>query len=150
MRPVPKAAADAAAALPPEMLDLLEGRALAHLATVRADGTPHVTPVWIDHDGGDLLVNVRVDRVKAANLRRRRVAAISIVDPGNPYRYLTVTGEVTGWTEKGWQEHMNALARRYMGLSAYPWFFSGERRLIFRITPRRVYFERGDEDIPET
>lgn len=150
MPAVPEAAPDAAAALPPEMLDLLEGRALAHLATVRGDGRPHVTPVWIDHEGGDLLVNVRVDRVKAANLRRRRVAAISVVDPENPYRYLTVTGEVTGWTEEGWQEHMNSLALRYMGLPSYPWFFAGERRLIFRITPRRVYFERGDEEIPES
>ena len=136
LRPMPTAK------IPPSMIDLLEGTALAHLATTRRDGTPHVTPLWIDHEGDVILVDVRVDRVKAANMRERPAVALSIVDPGNPYRHLDITGNVVSWTEEGWREHMNALARRYMGTD-YPWFFEGERRAIFRIEPTGVHYETG-------
>ena len=98
-------------AIPPEFIDLLEGEALGHLATVRADGTPHVTPLWVDHDGDTLLVNVRLDRVKAANMRERPAVALSVVDPRNPHRFLAVSGKVVSWSEDGWREHMDALSR---------------------------------------
>jgi PPOX class probable F420-dependent enzyme len=130
--------------IPDALMDLLETDALGHLATIRANGTPHVTPLWVDHDGDTVLVNVRLDRVKAANMRERPAVAISIVDPRNPYRYLAITGEVVSWSEDGWQEHMNVLSRRYMKLDRYPWFFPGERRAIFRIKPTHVYYETGD------
>jgi PPOX class probable F420-dependent enzyme len=133
-----------AAHIPAAIMDLLETDALGHLATVRADGTPHVTPLWVDHDGDTVLVNVRLDRVKAANMRERPDVAISIVDPRNPYRYLAITGRVVTWSEDGWQEHMNELSRRYMKLDRYPWFFPGERRAVFRIEPTHVYFEAGE------
>jgi PPOX class probable F420-dependent enzyme len=132
------------ARIPAEFMDLLEGEALGHLATIRADGTPHVTPLWIDHEGDTVLVDVRVDRVKAANMRARPAVAISIVDPRNPYRYLAMTGVVVSWSEEGWREHMNKLSRRYMKVETYPWFFPGERRAIFRIQPTHVYFDKGD------
>jgi PPOX class probable F420-dependent enzyme len=139
----------APARIPAALMDLLEGDALAHLATVRADGTPHVTPLWIDHDGDTLLVNVRVDRVKAANMRERPAVAISIVDPRNPYRYLSITGVVVSWSEEGWREHMDELSRRYMKVARYPWSFPDERRAIFRIAPKHVYFEMGDAETGE-
>jgi len=133
-----------AAHIPAVLMDLLETDALGHLATVRANGTPHVTPLWVDHDGDTVLVNVRLDRVKAANMRERPDVAISIVDPRNPYRYLTITGRVVSWSEDGWQPHMNELSRRYMKLDRYPWFFPSERRAIFRIDPTHVYYETGE------
>jgi PPOX class probable F420-dependent enzyme len=132
------------AVISPKMIDLLERDALAHLATLRSDGTPHVTPLWIDHDGNTILVDVRVDRVKAANMRERPAVALSIVDPRNPYRHLDITGKVVSWSEDGWRDHMNALARRYMKTD-YPWFFEGERRQIFRIEPTNVHYESGDD-----
>jgi PPOX class probable F420-dependent enzyme len=103
-----------------------------------------VTPLWIDHDGDTVLVNVRVDRVKAANMRERPAVAISIVDPRNSYRYLAITGVVSSWSEDGWREHMDKLSRRYMKVDRYPWSFPGERRAIFRIEPTHVYFETGE------
>lgn len=135
---------DANPHIPSALIDLLESDALGHLATVRANGTPHVTPLWVDHDGDAVLVNVRLDRVKAANMRERPDVAISIVDPRNAYRYLAIAGRVVSWSEDGWQEHMNKLARRYMKVDRYPWFFDGEQRAIFRIVPTNVYFEMGD------
>lgn len=125
------------------MVDLLEGEALAHLVTLRPDGRPHVTPVWVDHEGGDILVDVRSDRLKAANMQARPDVALSILDPRNPYRYLSITGVVTGWSEDGWRDHMDRLAQRYMKQDNYPWASPEERRLIFRIRPTRVFFERG-------
>ena len=133
----------APAQIPQDMIDLLETDALGHLATIRADGTPHVTPLWIDHDGDTILVDVRVDRIKAANMRERPSVALSIVDPRNPYRHLDIIGRVVSWSEDGWREHMNALARRYMKADTYPWFFEGERRQIFRIQPTGVHYEKG-------
>jgi PPOX class probable F420-dependent enzyme len=130
--------------IPPEMIDLLESDALAHLATVRSDGTPHVTPLRIGHDGNTILVDVRVDRVKAANMRDRPAVALSIVDPRNPFRHLDITGKVVSWSEEGWRDHMDALARRYMNVD-YPWFVEGERRQIFRIEPTHVHYESGDD-----
>src|ERR1700730_897775 len=135
---------EAPAGIPAALVDLLEGDALGPLATIRANGTPHVTPMWIDHDGDVVLVNVRLDRVKAANMRERPDVAISIVDPRNPYRYLAITGRVASGWEAGWQKHMNKLARRYMKVERYPWFFAGEQRAIFRIVPTHVYYEMGD------
>lgn len=141
---------DTPAHIPTALMDLLESDALGHLATVRANGTPHVTPLWIDHNGDTLLVNVRLDRVKAANMRERPAVAISIVDPRNPFRYLAITGRVVSWSEDGWREHMDELSRRYLKVARYPWFFPGERRAIFQIAPTHVYYEMGDAEVTET
>ena len=122
-------------------MDLLEADALGHLATTRADGTPHVTPLWIDHDGDAVLVNVRLDRVKAANMRERPAVAL--------YRYLAISGRVVSWSEDGWRQHMDALSRRYLKVDQYPWSFPGERRAIFRIEVTRVYYETGDVEVAE-
>ena len=135
--------------IPAELMDLLEADALGHLATTRADGTPHVTPLWIDHDGDAVLVNVRLDRVKAANMRERPAVALSVVDPKNPYRYLAISGRVVSWSEDGWRQHMDALSRRYLKVDQYPWSFPGERRAIFRIEVTRVYYETGDVEVAE-
>jgi PPOX class probable F420-dependent enzyme len=127
------------------MMDLLEGDALGYLATIRRDGSPHVTPLWVDHDGNTVIVDVRVDRVKAANMRERPAVALSIGDPRNADRHLDITGRVVSWSEDedSWREHMNRLARRYLKVAEYPWFFEGERRQIFRIEPTGVHYEKG-------
>ena len=124
------------------MVDLLEGNALGYLATIRRDGSPHVTPLWVDHDEDIVLVDVRLDRVKARNMIARPAVALSIGDPRNADRHLDITGKVVSWSEDGWHEHMDQLSRRYMGKD-YPWFFEGERRAIFRIEPRGVHYEEG-------
>ena len=136
------------AAIPEAFDDLLEGRALAHLATIRPDGRPQLTPVWIDREGELLLVNARADRVKTANMLARPAVAISIVDPENPYRYLSIEGIVESAGEEGSLAHMDRLSRRYLGLERYPWAAEGERRVLFRIRPLRVIAEPGEVTIP--
>jgi PPOX class probable F420-dependent enzyme len=135
--------------IPEAFHDLLASDAVATLATLRADGTPHLTPVWIDVDEGDLLVNARDDRVKATHMRRRPEVAVCVVDPRNPYRYLSVNGVVESVSEEGAPEHMDSLARRYLRVRRYPWAAPGDRRLIFRIRPTRVIADSGEVDVPD-
>jgi anthraniloyl-CoA monooxygenase len=126
--------------IPWEFLDLFRKRAFAHLATLMGDGTPHVTPVWVDYDGRHVLVNSVAGRLKDTNMDKRRHVAIEIPDPDNPNRYLAVRGPVVEITEEGADQHLDRLARRYLGLDHYPasWRLPGEVRRIYRILPRRV------------
>jgi PPOX class probable F420-dependent enzyme len=136
------------ASIPVEFLDLLTSRALAHLATMRPGCTPQITPVWIDHEDGLLLVSAREDRVKTANMLARPAVAISIVDPGNPYRYLAIEGIVESAEEDRDLAHMDKLSRRYLGVDRYPWGVEGERRVLFRIRPLKVSADAGKVAIP--
>jgi PPOX class probable F420-dependent enzyme len=140
---------EVAAVIPAEFEDLFHGSALAQLGTLRSDGTPHLTPIWIDLEGDRLLVNTRVDRVKAKHMQQRPDVAVCIVDPADPYRYITVTGVVDSVEEADAMAHMDRLAARYLRVSKYPWAKPGELRLVFRVRPTRVSFDRGGADVPE-
>ena len=126
------------AAIPVEAMHLLEGRAFAHIATAMADGSPQVSPVWIDHEEGIVLFNTAEGRLKAKNLRRDPRFAISVVDPDEPYERLLIRGRAVEITDEGADEHIDALARRYQGVDKYPGRKPGEVRLIVRIRPERV------------
>ena len=135
--------------IPTEFEDLFHGDALAQLATLRSDGTPHLTPIWIDLEGDRVLVNTRADRVKANHMQQRPEVAVCIVDPADPYRYITVNGVVDSVDEAGAMAHMDHLAARYLRVAKYPWAKPDERRLLFRVRPTRVSFDRGGDDVPE-
>lgn len=131
-----------AVALPEAYLDLFEGRALGHLATIMPDGSPQVTPVWIDREGSFLLVNTAKGRVKSDNMERRPHVAVEVMDGAQPYRYLSVRGRVVEAIEGDRAEaHIDALARRYLGVDAYPETnrAPGEKRVIFKIEPTSVH-----------
>jgi len=123
--------------IPEEFLDLFKKRSFAHLATLEPDGTPHVTPVWIDYDGQYIIVNSAKGREKDRNLRERRAVALSILDPDNPYRYLALQGHVVEITEEGAREHIDKLAQRYRGTPKYGGPSSQVRR-IYKIRPERI------------
>ena len=126
-------------AVPEAYSDLLTTKkAFATLATLNADGTPQVTPVWFDWDGSRLRINTAKGRLKDKNLRRTPAVALSIMDPDNPYRYVQVKGRVAGVTESGADAHIDSLAKKYLGQDTYPYRKSGEVRVIFTITPDRV------------
>ena len=127
------------AAIPQGFRDLLESKkAFAHIATVGADGAPQVTPVWIDFDGANIRFNTARGRVKDKNLQRNPRVAISIQDPENPYRYLQIRGRVTGMTEKGADDHIDALAKKYLGQDRYPFRREGQQRIILKIRPEKI------------
>ncbi len=102
------------------------------------DGTPQVTPVWIDFDGNHLLVNSARGRQKDKNMERNPAVSLSIMDPDNPYRYLEVRGRVAEITEEGAEEHIDKMAKKYMGVDKYPLRSPGERRVLYKIEPEHT------------
>ena len=127
-----------AAIIPEKFRDLLTKKAFASLATVMADGSPQVTPVWFDYDGTHLRVNSAKGRVKDRNMRRNARVALSIMDPENPYRHLAIRGRVEEITETGADAHIDSLSKKYLGKDRYPNRRPGEVRVIYRIRPERV------------
>ncbi len=127
-----------AATLTEDQRRLLEKPNFAHLTTLRPDGSPHATVVWVDLDGDDILVNTAEGRVKTRHLRDDRRVALSVHDEENPYERVCVTGQVVEMTHEGADEHIDALAKKYMGQDRYPGRAPGEQRVILRIRPERV------------
>jgi PPOX class probable F420-dependent enzyme len=120
-------------------LDLFQKKALAQLATLMPDGSPHVTPVWCDYDGRHVVINTAKGRVKDRNMRRDPRVGLDIVDPDNPYRHLSIRGRVVSIDEHGADEHIDKLAKKYLGQDRYTRSAPGEVRVIYRIEPERTF-----------
>ena len=117
----------------------LDGPNFASIATAMPDGAPHVSTVWVDVDGDDVLVNVNEQRVKTSNVRRDPRVAISVFDQqDDPYEQVTIRGTVVDITAEGADTHIDRLAKKYLGVDVYPWHDPAEQRLILRIRPDRV------------
>src|SRR6476619_3167235 len=124
-------------AIPGNFRDLFDKKAFGHFATIMQDGTPQVTPVWCDFDGKHVRVNSAVGRVKDKNVRRNPNVAIELQDPDNPYRYVSVRGKVVEITQDGADDHIDALAKKYLGKDKYPGRRPGEVRVMYKIRPER-------------
>ncbi|MGH8142051.1 MAG: PPOX class F420-dependent oxidoreductase [Steroidobacteraceae bacterium] len=124
--------------IPQSHLDLFAKKAFAHLATLMPDGQPQVTPVWVDYDGHYVLINTAQGRQKDKNLQRDRRVALSIQDPDNPYRYLEVRGRVAERTLSGADQHIDALALKYVGQQRYTRSRPDEVRVIYKIEPEHI------------
>lgn len=118
---------------------LLDGKNFAFLATLNKDGSPQVTPTWVDTDGDFVLVNTAIGRVKEKNVKRDRRVTVALLDQANPYSYTTIRGrvveEVTG---KLADDHIDKLAKKYLGVDKYPNRQPSEQRIIFKIAPDHV------------
>jgi PPOX class probable F420-dependent enzyme len=123
--------------IPEKYLDLFQKPAFGHLATLMPDGSPQVTPLWVDYDGTYLIVNSAKGRQKDRNMRRDARVAVEVHDPQNPYRYVSVRGRVAEITEKGAEESIDALAVKYTG-AKYANHRPGEVRVIYRIEPLHI------------
>jgi PPOX class probable F420-dependent enzyme len=126
------------ASIPDKYLDLFRKPAFASLATVMPDGRPQVTPVWVDYDGSNILVNTAEGRQKDRNLRRNPEVALAIMDPDNPYRYLQIRGKVVEVTNSGADSHIDKMAKKYLGKDKYPFAQPGEKRVLFKIVPEKT------------
>jgi PPOX class probable F420-dependent enzyme len=124
--------------LPDKYADLLSNKkAFANLGTLNSDGSPQVTPVWVDYDGKHVRVNSARGRLKDKNIARDPRVSLSIQDPENPYRYLEIRGKVVEATEKGADDHINSLAKKYLDKDVYPFRQPGEKRVIYKIEPHK-------------
>ena len=122
-----------------EHIKLIQGKNFGFLGTVNRDGSPQVTPVWIDTDGEFLLVNTAIGRVKERNTRKDSRVAVSIAKQDDPYNWITVSGRVVEWIEGTTAEdHIDKLANKYTGAKKFTKNNPSERRVIFKIKPERV------------
>jgi PPOX class probable F420-dependent enzyme len=123
--------------IPEKYVDLFRKPAFASLATLMPDGSPQVTPVWVDYDGKHVLFNSAQGRVKDKNVRRDPRVSLAIQDPENPYRYLEVRGRVVEITKNGADEHIDKLSKKYLG-KPYPYRKPSEVRVLYKIEPQHV------------
>jgi PPOX class probable F420-dependent enzyme len=126
------------ASIPDQYKDLFSKPAFASLATVMPNGSPQVTPVWVDYDGKHIIVNTAKGRQKDKNLRRDPHVSLAVIDPDNPYRYAEIRGHVAEVTETGAAEHIDKMAKKYLGKDKYPFAQPGEVRVLFKIEPEKI------------
>lgn len=127
-----------AESIPDQYADLFVKPAFGHLGTLMKDGSPQVTPVWVDYDGKYVRFNSALGRVKDKNIRRDPRVSISLQDPTNPYRYLEIRGKVVEITQTGADDHINKLSQKYLGKPVYPFRQPGEVRVLYKIEPQKV------------
>lgn len=121
-----------------DLLDLLDKKGFAHMATVGTDGALHTSPVWYDWDGEYVLVSHTKERQKYRNVVKDPRVALSILDPENPYRYLEIRGVVEEIVDDPDKTLIHKLAKKYRDLDAYPYDGPGDNRVIFKIKPRKA------------
>jgi PPOX class probable F420-dependent enzyme len=124
--------------LPDPWKALLKKPVFIHLTTIMPDGSPQVSPVWVDMDGEAVVVNSVHGRQKDKNIRRDPRVAFSVTDPDNPYKSLLVRGKVTKITEDGAEAHIDAMAKKYLGKDKYPFSKPGDKRVLYRIEPQSI------------
>ncbi len=131
-----------AAQIPESHRDLLDGPVVVILITVMPDGQPQATPVWCNTDGNTILINSARGRQKDRNLANNPKVTVFAMDPKNPFRWIEVRGTVVEITENGALDHINALAKLYVGADDYYSFNPGakgkETRVIYKIEPVKV------------
>ena len=125
---------------------LLQEPQLAHFVTLMADGSPQVTPVWVDvePDGSAILINTAEGRVKAQNVERDNRVAVSVADSANAWRYVLARGTIVERRHEGADAHIDRLAKKYLGKDTYPFRREGEQRVTLAIKPHHV-IEMGTE-----
>jgi PPOX class probable F420-dependent enzyme len=110
---------------------------LGVVAALRGNGTVHQTVVWVDWDGGHVLLNLNTERAKLEHLRRDPRVSVLVLDRGNPFRWIAVDGRVAEITPDGAYEHIVRQAGVYLGRESYQ-LQPGEQRILVRIAPDRI------------
>ncbi len=126
------------ATLTPGVKKLFQEPNFAHLATLMPDGSPQVTPVWVELDGDRIIVNTAEGRAKPRNVRRDPRVAVSIISQANSYAHATVRGRVVQITHDGADDGIDRLAKKYLGQERYPFRQPQEQRVVLVIEPERV------------
>ncbi len=126
-----------AIALPQSVKKIVQDKAYGHVITFNADGKPQVTMVWMDVEGDEVLFNTAEGRLKPKNLRRDHRVIISVQDRNDPQSYMVFHGKASV-TEAGADEHIDKLAKRFLGADKYPFRRLGEKRLVVRVKVDRI------------
>lgn len=124
----------------PNIKELFERKNFAFLSSLMKDGSPHVTPTWVDIEDDNILINTAIGRIKQKNVSRDPRIALAIIDQDNQYEMVTVRGKVTDQiTGDVAEKHIDKLAKKYINLEKYPRRLKGEQRVILRIRPEKIF-----------
>ena len=121
---------------------LLQDKNFAFLSTLMSDGSPQVTPTWIDVEDDVVLINTAEGRIKHKNISKDPRVAISIVDRNNPYNMVTIRGKVIEQTNQDADEHIDKLAKKYLGVDRYPGRSPNEKRIILKVKPETIFLQQ--------
>jgi len=121
--------------------ELLKAKNFAHIGTVRADGSVQVSPTWVDLQDGRPVVNSAEGRAWVRNLERDPRITLEVENTENPYEYVEIRGRVAEITREGADEHIDSMAKKYLGQDEYPYRQEGEQRVIIRVEPEHVYLQ---------
>ncbi len=124
----------------PEVEKLFKDKNFASFATMMEDCSPQVTPVWVDYENGNILINTAEGRAKVRNVTKNPKVAVSVTDSTNPYTMVSVRGRIVEQTNQGADEHIDKMARKYLGAERYPFRAPGERRVLLKIRPESVIY----------
>lgn len=117
---------------------LVDAKNFAHVATLNEDGSPQNSPVWVEMDGDDVLINSETTRLKVRNLRRDPRVSLSVLNMENPYQYVEIRGRVKEVTPTGGFEGIDRLSAKYVGQPNYQGNRPGDVRVVIRIEPLHV------------
>jgi len=120
-------------------IDLLKGKNLVFIATLMKDGSPQLSPVWADYEDGFVMVNTAEGRIKHKNVLNDTRVAVSVVANENPLDMTTIRGKVVEILPDYDYVHINKLTKKYMGIENYPLRREGEKRIVFKIKPDKVF-----------
>jgi len=118
---------------------LLNGKNLVFLATIMADGSPQVTPVWGNFADSYILINTAEGRIKHKNILRDPRVAISVVDAKNPLDMTSIRGDVVEILPDYEYKHADFLTKQYMGKEKYPFKQLDEKRITLKIEPKKIF-----------
>jgi PPOX class probable F420-dependent enzyme len=119
-------------------VELLQGKNFCHVATLRPDGSVHGVPVWVDVQDGRVVLNTAEGRAWQRNLERDPRVTLTVQNMENPYEYLAIRGRASAPTTDGADEHIDAMAKKYMDKDEYPMRQPGEQRVIILVEPEHV------------
>ena len=114
------------------------------VTTLREDGSPHATIVWVDVEGDKVSFNTALGRAKPKHLKHDPRASVLMVDPNNSYKWVAVSGPAE-LTEEGADAQIDKLAKKYLGKDEYPWRNPEETRVKVLIEPQKVDVSGFDE-----
>ena len=124
----------------PSIRRLFEGKNLVFIASLMKDGSPQVTPTWVDIENGTILVNTAVGRTKQKNISRDQRVALALVDQNNQYDMVTARGKVVEQIKgKEAEDHADKLAKKYLGIDKYPRRAPDEVRILLKIKPEKIF-----------
>jgi PPOX class probable F420-dependent enzyme len=108
------------------------------VTTIRPDGSPHSTVVWVDVDDEGVSFNTETGRAKPRYMEQDPRVSLLVLDPENFYRWVGVSGRAEQSTGEGANDQINRLAKKYLGKDEYPWFNPEQQRITVRIRPETI------------